>query len=411
MAPSLPPYARPTLSSQSRRQIQSNRSSLLDESTATSEIQTGSSVRLSATTAPSTTSSGRRQSVKNATVRDADFEDTQLAPRGINIERQQDIGLGASAGAYAYFASDPPPDLAQSREFYKSKVQHSLAGKVDRDIDDSIFLPVDDDFVQSVQRAYCSLGEAKLPESEYKAYACQDLFVGQYVLLAKDTTRQLCAVRSVEWSLKPEPKSVVYAWHTPPIVPPDHPPLKPFNFDIEPDCQFWLCDKILNADYRQNINIVVHSKPLGAFCPYFSIEFKARTDDQWVVLNQVAAAGSASLYNRYQLKLNAYPRPTHKQWELVRHFGLTMERENWKMWLFEPKIEEEASWAGCNIRNICSGTCTSEQGVRKLLSWINEVHRWGLCEYAPGCEDDIKHVILSKDPNKPRMSGVGFSEE
>src|SRR2546423_7011287 len=121
----------------------------------------------------------------------------------------------------------------------------------------------------------------------------------------------------------------------------------------------------------------------GAFCPYFSIEFKATTDDKRVVENQVAAAGSASLYNRYRLKLGAHRQPTYEQLKLVRHFGVTVEKENWTMWLFEPKIANE-TWDGCRIRYLNSGTCSTQQGVRKLLSRINEVHRWGLCEYALG---------------------------
>jgi hypothetical protein len=357
-------------------------------------------VQLSATTVRS------KQSVKGATVRDVDFEDSQLTPRGINIERQGDISLAASAGAYAYFNSNPPPELVRSREFYRSKVEHSLAGRrAGRDIDTTIFLPMHDEFVRSVQRAYRSMGEEELPESEYKLYACHDLFIGQYKFLTSDTTtRQLCAVRSAEWSLKPDPKSTVYVWDTPPIVSPNDPPSKPFNFDIHPDCQYWLCEKILNADYRRYLNIIVHRKAYGAFCPYLSVEFKPGTDDGRVVVNQVAAAGSASLYNRYRLKLRVSPRPS-QQMELVRHFGLTMEKENWVVWQFDPKIFDEA-WAGCTMRNIGVGTCRTEEGVRDLLQWINEIHRWGLCEYAQGCEDDIKEV-LRKNPNH-RVSEIGL---
>jgi len=384
MAPKTPSYSGPTTSSKL-------------EDTATNQSPSGSF------TAPtSVTASTKKQTVKNATVRDADFEDTQLIPRGIEICRTSDLSLGSVGGAHAYFGSEAPSNSA--REFYRSILQKSFAGRVERDIDDGIFLSVDADFVQSVHRAYRSLGEAKVPGHEFKLCACQHLFIGKYVILANDARRQLCAVRAAEWSLKPH-ESDLHPWCAPPLLSGNHSPLKPFDFDIYSDCQFWLSNEILNADYRENISHLVHCKAFGAFCPYISIEFKATTDDTRVVENQVAAAGSISLFNRCLLKLDAYPHPTPEQLNLVRHYGLTMEKDKWTAWLFEPKIADD-SWAGCKTRKLDGGTCLTEQGVRRLLSWINEIHRWGLCEYALGCEEDIKH-ILSRASIHLRVSAIG----
>jgi hypothetical protein len=397
MAPKPPPYLRPTKSSQLRSKARLDKQSRSPEDTATNEDPAGSF------TAPtSTTASTRERTVKNATVRDADFEDTQLIPRGIEIYRTADLSLGSVGGAHAYFGSETPSNPA--REFYRSIVQKSLAGRVERDIDDGIFLSMDADFVQSVHTAYRCLGEGKVPEPEFKLYACQHLFIWQYALLANDARRQLCAIRSAEWPLKPH-ESDLYPWRAPPLLSRNHSPLKPFGFDIHPDCQFWLSDKILNADYRESINHLVHCKAFGAFCPYFSIEFKATTDDTRIVENQVAVAGSISLFNRYLLKLDAYPQPTPEQLKPVRHYGLTMEKEKWTVWLFEPKIADDG-WAGCKTRKLDRGTCMTEQGVRRLLSWINEIHRWGLCEYALGCEEDIKY-ILSRAPINMKVSAIG----
>jgi hypothetical protein len=83
-----------------------------------------------------------------------------------------------------------------------------------------------------------------------------------------------------------------------------------------------------------------------------------------------------------------------------------MEKENWIVWLFEPKIAN-GLWTGCKVIRLDGGICRTEQGVRRLLPWINEIHRWGLCEYALGCEDDIKH-ILSRPPNNIGTSDVGI---
>jgi hypothetical protein len=178
--------------------VQSNKSILPLQDPATNTIQTSPSV-----TEISTTRTSKSESDKNATARDVGFEDTQLIPRGIEIQKARDPSMGYLAGAHAYFGSKIPPDPAESREFYRGTVQEIFAGRVEKDIDGSIFLSVHDDFIQSVHTAYRSLVEAELPESEFKTYACQNLFIGQYGLLASDARRQLCAVRSVGWSLKP----------------------------------------------------------------------------------------------------------------------------------------------------------------------------------------------------------------
>jgi hypothetical protein len=354
----------------------------------------------------STARTGKSESDKNATARDVDFEDTQLIPRGIEVQKQKGPGKAPLEGAHAYFGSKIAPNSAESRKFYREIVQETLAGRVERDINDSIFLSMDDAFVQTVHKAYLVLRQAGLPEAEFNTYACQSLLIGQYDIIETDATRRLCAVRALQWSLKPHDFDE-FVWHIPPVLSPNNPPLKPYDFDIYPDCQFWLCDRILNASYREMLGDLVHCKALGTFCPYFSIEFKAKVESTRIVVNQVVAAGSVSLFNRYQLKLYAYP-DNPKQFELVRHFGLTMEKERWTVWHFTPKTVDGAwDWAGCKVIPLKSGTCGTEQGVRSLISWINEIHRWGLCEYALGCEDDIKH-ILSGGSNKIRVSDIGI---
>ena len=352
----------------------------------TNETPTSRSV-----TRGSTARTGKSESDKNATARDVDFEETQLIPRGIEIQKTKGPDSAPLEGPHDHFGSKIPPNSAKSREFYREIVHEALAGRVERDMTDSIFLSMDDAFVKTVHKAYLVLRQAGLPEAEFNTYARQSLFIGQYDILENDAARRLCAVRALQWSLKPRDFDE-FEWYIPPLLSPNNPPSKPYDFDIYPDCQFWLCDRILNADYREMLSDIVHCKALRTFCPYFSIEFKAKLESTRIVVNQVVAAGSISLFNRYQLKLYANPHPNPEQLKLVRHFGLTMEKEKWAVWHFTPKIVDGA-WAGCKVIPLKHGTCGTEQGVRGLLSWINEIHRWGLCEYALGCEDDIKHIL------------------
>jgi len=357
----------------------------------------------SSTTATTLRASSKQQGVKNATVRDSDFEQNQLKPRGIEILRKWDPTLNASTGPYAHFASKEPPDLGESCAFYKQVVMDSLEGTVDRTVDDSIFRRMDAGFVQSVHLGYASLAMLGLPEPEVKIFAFQKLFIGPHALILKNTERQLCAIRTVEWSIKADP---IKEWYAPPILSRSLPP-KPFGFDIYPDTQFWLCDTVLNSRYRPLARQVVWVNDMGTFCPYLSIEFKAKLDDTRTVQNQVAAAGSISLYNRYLLKRHANVHPTEEQWKSVRHYGLTIEKANWTVWHIEPKLTDDI-WCGCKVQRLADGTCLKEADTLMLISWINEIHRWGLCQYALDCEDDIKR-FLSKDSNF-RVSTRGVSD-
>ena len=110
MAPKEATYSRSTKSSRAREDAYLNKTGLSTEDTEPDGSRTGTS-----TTLP-TSSSGKR-SMKNATVRDPDFEETQLTPRGIDIHRTGDLGLGSAGGAHAYFNSTIPPDPALSPTF------------------------------------------------------------------------------------------------------------------------------------------------------------------------------------------------------------------------------------------------------------------------------------------------------
>ncbi|KIX09419.1 uncharacterized protein Z518_00499 [Rhinocladiella mackenziei CBS 650.93] len=338
------------------------------------QVRSNTTPKCTLPTSVSKISTPRMEVPKTATVHDADFQDTQLLPRGVEIHKYKNSN---SDGAHGHLGTERPSNPAESCKFYRSVVQKALAGRADRDS---------------------------------KEYAYQKLLIGPYAVFEDDVERQLCAVRCVEVSLKPRESSDRIMWDEPPMISKQPPPSKPFGFDTYADCQFWLSDKIINPEYRERANHIVHMKALGTFCPYFSIEFKATTYDRKVADNQVVVDGLASLFNRYQLKVLAFPHPSPEQLKLVRHYGLTMEKNRWTVWLFEPKTTKKATWAGCTVRILDTGTCGTNRGVVALLEWINEIHRWGLCEYALGCEEDIKQD-LSKGSSNLRISAIGVSKE
>ncbi|KIX01470.1 uncharacterized protein Z518_09196 [Rhinocladiella mackenziei CBS 650.93] len=100
MAPKTPSYARQTRSSNLKSRNPSNTPGQIEE-TVTNETSNIFSTPIS------NKDSLRKQTVKNATVRDVDFEETQLIPRGVEmLHSHQNIVIGA----HAYFDSDTPPD-------------------------------------------------------------------------------------------------------------------------------------------------------------------------------------------------------------------------------------------------------------------------------------------------------------
>ena len=90
-------------------------------------------------------------------------------------------------------------------------------------------------------------------------------------------------------------------WEAPPIL---HSPdtSHAYNFDIRPDCAYWLSLRAFNKDWRDRVEeytLIIYDR---VTCPYFTVEFKRDDSGDVVAENQIATAGALALYNRYLLR-------------------------------------------------------------------------------------------------------------
>jgi hypothetical protein len=200
------------------------------------------------------------------------------------------------------------------------------------------------------------------------------------------------------------PKAVAH-WHIPPLLDIESGGDIDWRWDLRPDCSYWLSLKGFNPKYRFQIQNCTFVRD-WITCPYLTIEFKRDGISEDVATAQVAAAGSLALYNRYRLHEEAGKASRNDTQSIdinLRHYGLTFMGPRFIFWVFQISwTGERQGWNGCTMTRLCGADCTDEYGVRELVDWINEIHRWGLSRHGPSCERNIKAVL--------RGSGVRTSD-
>jgi hypothetical protein len=82
----------------------------------------------------------------------------------------------------------------------------------------------------------------------------------------------------------------------------------------------------------------------------------------------------------------------------MKHYILTWVGDKYDIWVLRANFSEDSNaWNGCSMTHIEYSVCSSKAGVRRLESWINEIHRWGLSVHAPGCQADAKAILEQQD--------------
>lgn len=111
-----------------------------------------------------------------------------------------------------------------------------------------------------------------------------------------------------------------------------------------------------------------------------------------------------ALYNRFKLREAAREaRPNMDQDSHIRHYALTFVGSNFNFWVIKPHDSRaDEQWHGCTMTRLAGADCTDVYGVRELVDWINEIHRWGVTAHGPSCERDVETVL--------RVSGVQESD-
>ena len=320
---------------------------------------------------------------RRASPYDKDFGEQILEPRGITIFESRDRPV------WDHFRTEEPDQDRIS--FYRDEgSKHS-----------AVWLNADRGFLKEVANEYYCMVEGDMCEAEFASYAKEKLFRRDLRVSHREFSdlRAWKTDHMLELVAKPNEDSFG-CWESPPILESDR-SLKKYDFDIRPDCAYWLSLQAFNADYVSKVGQWAFVIKQRVTCPYLFIEFKKDDKDPSSAKNQVAAAASLALYNRLNLRITCTEEAGKSldqiKTENIKVYGITFQGASFVVWCIQPKPSEIAcKWADCTMTSIHHGNCTNKSSVKELTDWINEIHRWGLNVHGPSCENDIKTCIAKR---------------
>ncbi|KAK8912073.1 hypothetical protein VCV18_012687 [Metarhizium anisopliae] len=193
-------------------------------STASSRQRSGGST--TPRSAPSETSRTSNDP-KKAKLRDADFRQRVLLPRGISFPSETE-----SSDAFAHFGTELPLEGYGALE----QMQHT-----------NVWIPTDDQLIENVIREFTYMRNEQLCEAEFANYATENLLRRDPRYPSYDETREWRVERMVELLVKPS-TSANSRLRPPPItVSADS---LEYDFNFRPDLQYWLSVRPFNPVYR-----------------------------------------------------------------------------------------------------------------------------------------------------------------
>ena len=339
-------------------------------------------------TAPSTAPTSNTQSI---TIKNPYFREKCLIPRGIIVD---DSGI-------------PPPD-----PFLHFHTKRPLDyRKLDGLEKSTIWLDADPAFVENVNREYKFMDRYHLCEAEYASFAKENLLKREPREDILDNTKNASqrfrrAERMLEFVRKPD-RGI--EWETPPLCSSlDVQEYPTYNFDVRPDCSYWVSLHAISSRYAEQVESFLHVAQGRMICPYLTVEFKRDDNSFEKAMEQAATFGALALYNRYRLRnLAVSDGWTHEQDCQLRHYVLTITKSRYKLWCIRPNLKD-GKWNGCDMKKIFVASLESERGVKSFVDWLNEVHRWGLNNHIESCERDIKSIA---EKHNYRVSMQGSNKE
>jgi hypothetical protein len=262
-----------------------------------------------------------------------------------------------------------------------------------------VWLSLSDDQVEQIIEEYQFMKNRRVCEPEYASFATETFLRRQRRFIKTPTDRKWRAERMIQLFAPPTEETEQGGW----VAPPSFEQSPDFQFDVRPDCSYWLSLAGFNSEYRGELGsaVYVHDDD-WITCPYFTIEFKKHGQSISQATWQACAAASMALYSRYLLKRKALAVGA-EEWSdfdrtQMKHYILTFVGYKYDIWVMRARFSEDSStWDGCSVMKISNSTCTSKVGVRRLESWINEIHRWGLSGHAAGCQADVKRILGHSD--------------
>jgi hypothetical protein len=330
-----------------------------------------------------------RRSRKYAAPRDASFREEVLESRGIIIKGNT-LSL---PDPFVHFASGRTTET-NYKELPGLENLH-------------IWLQTDPDFLKEISEEYSCMVQNSLCEAEFATFGKERLLKAEPRRFTIPEDRRWRTERMIDLVAKPSSRE---KWEAPPLLH-SHKSDQSYNFDIRPDCAYWLSLRAFNKDWRDRVEEYILVMYDRVTCPYFTVEFKRDDSGDTTAENQVATAGALALYNRYLLRSTCL-RQTKSVWRDqdkmdIRHYNATLRGSKFALWCLEPVLLENGDWRGCTMSRVFRSQCHTERGTRSFVQWVNEIHAWGLEKYGPACQRDLKRCLHETGV---RVSDIGGSE-
>lgn len=319
-----------------------------------------------------------------------------LNPRGIHIDTD---GIKTES-AFEHFKSVEPPGESNVYNHYR-KLTGSRSS--------TVWINPTTETIRAIHENYSEMHHS-VPNAP-----CEPEWVDDAVkfLLKSEPRRELqpkpsntpewLPVRMREESFRPQEGG---AWEIPPVVHKDMPVDPTFNFNVHPDCSYWIWSGGLRPEINGKLTSLASVRFRRSLCPYLTIEVKRDNKQNSKGRQQIAAAASTALYNRWRLKesyLRASGMPlSRERFSEVRHYGLLLAGVRYEIWCLRPHNIADTScystnsWTGCNMQKIHSGDLDTNAGIMDYINWINEIHCWGNTRHSVGCARDIENRLLPK---------------
>lgn len=320
-----------------------------------------------------------------------------LVPRSIAIES------GISVKAYIHFGVKEPTG---NRFQYYTKERGAKGS--------TLWLEDDEDLINRIVAEYVCMVQSGFCEAEFAFYAVGTILKAEPRNVNPALMRCWRAERTVQLVAKPILKQSS-SWVPPPVISNDNPDHSTeYEFDLRPDCAFWLSLQAFNQDYVTQLQPMVFVVKKRMTCPYLTIEFKKDDALEQAALNKLAGAAALVLYNRFILRKktigvlgSSWTEPLVKT---LRHYGITWTGSEFDIWCVVPVLTPEFEWAGCKMTEVYHGDCMNTSSVRELINWLNEIHCWGLTVHGPRCEKDIM-IRVNAQESGLRSTDIGADSE
>ncbi|KAJ8130483.1 hypothetical protein O1611_g3144 [Lasiodiplodia mahajangana] len=315
----------------------SSRGKITGTSSATGSVLRQLRQRPASISTPASVTSGSIAQETAAKLTDADFTESVLEPHGITIQIR---GLNRDLRKHFDFL-ELPSDPESRLQIYKQFAH-------------GVWLEPTVDRVNYIRREFKAMQVYSSNQAEYSASALRDIFLDapRYPWFPEEQGEKgWLPVRLLQLAHKP-PQG---GWHIPPLI---FPSQKRYEWDIRPDCAYYVSLQAFESNFRPSVSQHVFVVQHRAFCPYLTIEFKKDEFSLDTARYQVAVASAIALYNRYCLKARTL-QATQNEWtekdkDQMRHYGITFTAANWNLWCTVPKTFPD--WTGCTMSTIYSGS-------------------------------------------------------